>query len=326
VTGRPEKPLDLSTGPVAQFAASLRRLRHEMGSPTYRTMSSRTNYSVSALSIAAGGTRFPSWDCTEAYIRACGVRDEDLLHWRRRWRAADRKIRAEKNAAKARSKARSSAVAEAEAEAYKLFMEVSAEMPATMVKLPSLPVLGVRYVDANPAELATLEEFLIALDQIRVEKGLSLRQIADRSRRTSLPGTSVSGGLSRSQLHDMLNSRAPLRSRHVHAYLLACGVSQNRAAEWLARLYKLQDQDRRARAALAALKARHDETVTMTTTRTRTITQVPHTPVKTPQPATEAPAQEPNPEARGRHRRPNPLARLLRLRFGRTAGDEAVLA
>ncbi|MFJ8583016.1 hypothetical protein [Micromonospora sp. NPDC093277] len=32
------------------------------------------------------------------------------------------------------------------------------------------------HVDADPAEVATLEEVLIALDQMRVERGLSLRR------------------------------------------------------------------------------------------------------------------------------------------------------
>ena len=33
--GRPESPLDPGTGPVARFAAELRKLRAEAGSPTY---------------------------------------------------------------------------------------------------------------------------------------------------------------------------------------------------------------------------------------------------------------------------------------------------
>lgn len=315
MTGRPEKPLDPSTGPVAHFAYYLRLVRKKAGSPTYRTMASRTHYSVTALSIAAGGSRFPSWGCTEAYIRACGVPDEDVARWKRRWATFNEQVRAERLAVKTQAKAR----AEAEAEAHKLSMEATTEIQATVVNQASLPVLGVRYVDADPAEVATVEEFLIALDQMRVERGLSLRQIAERSRRTTLPGTEVSGSLSRSQLHDMLNGRAPLRNRHVLTYLLVCGVSQDRAAEWLARLYKLNDQERRARAALAALQSRPHETITMTstTTRTATIAEVPQT-------LAEAPPASENPETRGRHRRTNPLAKLLRLRLGGTARSEAV--
>ncbi|MFC8850511.1 MULTISPECIES: helix-turn-helix transcriptional regulator [unclassified Micromonospora] len=258
MTGRPEKPLDLSSGPVAQFAHSLRRLRQQAGGPSYRTLAGRTRYSMAALSVAAGGTRFPTWECVEAYIRACGVCDDDLVHhWRQRWSAVDKHVRVQRRAARRAAKvmARTS------------LLEVP-EIPARpVVRRAPLPALDVRYVDANPAAVVTLEEFLTALDQMRVEKGLSLRQVAERSRRTSLPGTDVSGGLTRSQLHDMLNGRAPLRARHVLAYLLACGIPQERAGAWLARLYHLQEQDRRARSALAALKAHPGDSVAAPSSR-----------------------------------------------------------
>jgi transcriptional regulator with XRE-family HTH domain len=313
MTGRPEKPLDPSAGPVAKFAYSLRRLRKEVGVPSYRTLASRTYYSVAALSIAAGGTRFPSWPCVEAYIRACGVRDDDIVHWKRRWSAVDRHVRAERRAAKAKAKAKAS--------------KPSLEVAEVMQTMARLPVLEVRYVDADPADVVTLEEFLTALDQMRIEKGLSLRQVAERSRRTSLPGTEVSGGLSRSQLHEMLNGRAPLRKRHVLAYLLACGVPQDRAAVWLARLYQLHDQERRARAALAAL-SRSAESVTVTTTRTRTVTQAQQDPTEEPrleEGRLEVSSQESEEVAalasRGKHRRPKSWTSLFHRAFTRTTDD-----
>ncbi|MBQ1016689.1 helix-turn-helix domain-containing protein [Micromonospora sp. D93] len=246
--GRPEKPLDPAAGPVTQFAYSLRRLRHEVGSPSYRTLASRTYYSVSTLSIAASGTRFPSWACAEAYVRACGVGGDDIVHWHRRWSAVDEYVRAQRRAQRGAAKNRPAVAAP----------EV-ADVP--LVSPAPLPVLELRYIDADPTLVATLEEFLTALDQMRIEKGLSLRQIAERSRLTSLPGTTASGGLSRSQLHEMLNGKAPLRSRQVGAYLLACGVPQERAITWLTRLYQLVEHDRRAKAALAALKANSTEAI-----------------------------------------------------------------
>ncbi|WP_330441339.1 hypothetical protein OHB44_33400 (plasmid) [Micromonospora sp. NBC_00821] len=249
--GRPEKPLDPAAGPVAQFAYSLRRLRHEVGSPSYRTLASRTYYSVSTLSIAASGGRFPSWACAEAYIRACGVSGDDIVHWHRRWSAVNEHVRAQRRAQRRAAKSRP-AVAALEA----------ADVP--LVSPAPLPVLELRYIDADPAMVATLEEFLTALDQMRIEKGLSLRQIAERSRLTTLPGTTAPGRLSRSQLHEMLNGKVPLRHWQVRAYLLACGVPQARAFAWLIRLDQLADHDRRARAALAALKANSTEAIPTT--------------------------------------------------------------
>ncbi|MEU5780935.1 helix-turn-helix domain-containing protein [Micromonospora lupini] len=278
--GRPEKPLDLAAGPIAQFAYSLRRLRHEVGSPSYRTLASRTYYSVSALSVAASGSRFPSWACAEAYVRACGVGGDDIVHWHRRWSAVDEHVRAHRRAQRRSAKNRP-AVAALE----------GAEVP--LVSPAPLPVLELRYIDADPTLVATLEEFLTALDQMRIEKGLSLRQIAERSRLTSLPGTTASRGLSRSQLHDMLNGKVPLRQRQVGAYLLACGVPQERAITWLSRLYQLVEHDRRAKAALAALKANSTESIPTTA-----VVSAP--PSKTENVGIEETVE---PGQRGRHRR-----------------------
>ncbi|MEU7840647.1 helix-turn-helix transcriptional regulator [Micromonospora sp. NPDC049114] len=309
MTGRPEKPLDPSAGPVAHFAFQLRRLRQEAGGPSYRTMASRTFYSISALSIAAGGLRFPSWKCVEAYIRACGVADEGIAQWKRRWTAVRQQLQHDKRAAREEAKAR------AKAKSRHLSLE-AVQMHTTMDSRASLPVLDVRYVDADPAEVTSIEEFLIALDQMRVEKGLSLRKIADRSRLITLPGTEVSGGLTRSQLHEMLNGRAPLRPRHVLAYLLACGVPQERAALWLSRLHRLRDQERRARAALTALKGQPNVARPVTPTHnTRVFTsgrpvtssgviQIP--PPGQPPAAALRPATD-----RGKHRQRKPWTSLL---------------
>ncbi|KAB1909047.1 hypothetical protein F8279_04950 [Micromonospora sp. AMSO1212t] len=314
MTGRPEKPLDPSAGPVAYFAFQLRRLRQDAGGPSYRTMASRTFYSVSALSIAAGGIRFPSWKCVEAYIRACGVvAEEDMAQWQELWMYVRQELRRSKRAAREEAKNKAKVAARMEA----------VQMHTTMDSRASLPVLDVRYVDADPAEVTSTEEFLIALDQMRVEKGLSLRKIADRSRLITLPGTEVSGGLTRSQLHEMLNGRAPLRPRHVLAYLLACGVPQERAALWLSRLHRLRDQERRARAALTALKSKPSEDNPVTPTPTvihitgtasaasHVLRAVASGVIGAPPP--EQPLAEPfrPPTDRGRHRRRKPWTGLV---------------
>lgn len=47
---RKERPLEGEDGPLRQFAAALRRLRHEAGSPPYRDLAARAHYSVATLS------------------------------------------------------------------------------------------------------------------------------------------------------------------------------------------------------------------------------------------------------------------------------------
>jgi|GEM_PF-2788913 len=80
--GRPEKPVDISGGAVAEFASRLRRLRIDAGSPTYRVMARTALYSASVLSSAANGHRLPTLQVALAYAEACGG---DREEWRRRW-------------------------------------------------------------------------------------------------------------------------------------------------------------------------------------------------------------------------------------------------
>src|SRR5512135_2711941 len=80
--GRPERVLDPTLGPLQQFAYDLRQLRRQAGAPSYRELSRKARYSVTALSEAAGGEALPTLEVTLAYVAACGgERDE----WRSRW-------------------------------------------------------------------------------------------------------------------------------------------------------------------------------------------------------------------------------------------------
>lgn len=85
--GRREKPLDPTDGPVARFAAELRKVRQEAGAPSYRVMAQRAGYSVTTLSQAAAGDKLPSPAVVRAYAEACGA---DPQEWERRWRDAER--------------------------------------------------------------------------------------------------------------------------------------------------------------------------------------------------------------------------------------------
>ncbi|MBV9381481.1 MAG: helix-turn-helix domain-containing protein [Streptosporangiaceae bacterium] len=80
--GRPENPVDPSTGPLAKFAWDLRQLRKAAGRPPYRQLARRAGYSDSALSGAASGRTLPSLEVTLAFVGACGG---DMAAWERRW-------------------------------------------------------------------------------------------------------------------------------------------------------------------------------------------------------------------------------------------------
>jgi Helix-turn-helix domain len=81
--GRPERPVDQHSGPIAELAAQLRRLRDSAGRPSYRELARRASFSTTVLSEAAGGRTLPTLPVVKAYVRACGG---DVGEWEERWR------------------------------------------------------------------------------------------------------------------------------------------------------------------------------------------------------------------------------------------------
>ncbi|WP_433170206.1 helix-turn-helix domain-containing protein [Actinoallomurus sp. CA-150999] len=90
--GRPERPLDPTQGPLADFAHDLRALRHKAGTPSYRRMAAEAHFSATALSRAASGKALPSLDVTLAFVAAC---DGDTRVWEDRWHALRGELRGE---------------------------------------------------------------------------------------------------------------------------------------------------------------------------------------------------------------------------------------
>ncbi|MFI5928524.1 NBR1-Ig-like domain-containing protein [Micromonospora sp. NPDC051543] len=78
--------------PAQRFAEQLRTLRSAAGDPSFRKMAGRSGrISHTTLHEAAAGTRFPSWETTREFVRACEA-DEAL--WRGRWEEAQRPVTA----------------------------------------------------------------------------------------------------------------------------------------------------------------------------------------------------------------------------------------
>ncbi|MEV8505844.1 NBR1-Ig-like domain-containing protein [Actinoplanes sp. NPDC051475] len=71
-----------------QFAEQLRALRDSVGDPSFRAMAARSGrISHTTLYEAAAGLRFPSWETTREFVRAC---DGDEAAWRIKWKDAQR--------------------------------------------------------------------------------------------------------------------------------------------------------------------------------------------------------------------------------------------
>src|SRR4051794_2372055 len=73
-----------------RFAEQLRILRAAVGDPSFRKMAGRSGrISHTTLHEAAAGTRFPSWETTREFVRAC---EADEPEWRLRWEGAQRTV------------------------------------------------------------------------------------------------------------------------------------------------------------------------------------------------------------------------------------------
>jgi transcriptional regulator with XRE-family HTH domain len=83
VSGRPQNQIG-GTGPVADQARQLRLLREHAGL-TLRDLAELTKYSLGTLSRATAGRALPTWEVTEAIVRACGG---NLPEWADRWKEA----------------------------------------------------------------------------------------------------------------------------------------------------------------------------------------------------------------------------------------------
>src|SRR5262245_56156980 len=70
--------------PVARWARLLRAELQRAGTPTRREMEKRVHHSASTISAVDKGLALPTWEKSEAYLRACDVPEADLPGWRQR--------------------------------------------------------------------------------------------------------------------------------------------------------------------------------------------------------------------------------------------------
>jgi Helix-turn-helix domain len=82
--GRKHNPIE-DPGPVGQFAGRLRDRRAQKPGLTYRDMADLGYCSHSVFADAAAGKKLPTWEVTEAFVRACGADDEEVGQWRTSW-------------------------------------------------------------------------------------------------------------------------------------------------------------------------------------------------------------------------------------------------
>src|ERR1700691_496159 len=69
--GRPEKPVDPSSGPRARLAQELRDLRTNCAVPTLKILADYVGVDQRRLGEAARDGSRPSWHAVESYVQGC---------------------------------------------------------------------------------------------------------------------------------------------------------------------------------------------------------------------------------------------------------------
>jgi hypothetical protein len=79
--GRRLNPIQ-DPGPIGKFAQRLRDRREQAGTPPFRQMAKATFCSHAVLADACAGKTLPTWEVTEAFVRALGADDDEVERWK----------------------------------------------------------------------------------------------------------------------------------------------------------------------------------------------------------------------------------------------------
>ncbi|MFY1616072.1 NBR1-Ig-like domain-containing protein [Micromonospora sp. WMMD736] len=126
--------------PAERFAEQLRALRSAAGDPSFRKMAGRSGrISHTTLHEAAAGTRFPSWETTREFVRAC---DADETVWRRRWEEAQPSETADRSSRDGDVAPATAAPASTEQGVLQAVADPQAEEPVVSTRRSRLPWLN----------------------------------------------------------------------------------------------------------------------------------------------------------------------------------------
>lgn len=258
---RPEKeiPLDI---PMSQrsLALDMRSLRRDSGL-TVRELAEEINYSQTAVSQATNGKAVPSWDIVEAFVQGCGYQG-DMERWKRAHRAARRD-----------AKGTSSSEDTGETPVPRLALVPRLRRPSEQPVPPPAPVqpdgllalvqqareferkdkrvTSVTSADHMHTALAlctTPEDVIELMNELVNDKGLSLQELEERSRR-HYP-------ISNTTFTQVLNGNSLPTTEWLHIFLSACGLEEERTVMWHFTVTRIRIAQMRQRERQGVLRSR----------------------------------------------------------------------
>ncbi|MFJ1610454.1 hypothetical protein ACIOHS_45200 [Streptomyces sp. NPDC088253] len=236
---RPEKEIYSGASPELVHLIQQMRDRRNAYSLSYSTLASNSHYSVASLSTAASGRRVPSWHIVQAYVTGCDPDNPptaaEMDQWKTWWNTADaaqnddllapdeaaspakkpkKKAAAAKGGRNTRQKVEEQeTLAELFHEAVKAFNDGHDRQPPQ-----------VDPVRAGLLLCTTPQDFYDLLKQLRKKAGLTLDDV--------VRAAMTYEDFPRSALREISMEKLIPGTEALHAYLMACGVPQERAMPW----------------------------------------------------------------------------------------------
>jgi hypothetical protein len=261
--GRPENPITADS-PEALLALDLREVRVLADNPKLRTMADRSGYSIAALSKAASGKAFPTWECTRAYLIGCDVQDGKVFNdFRRKWEATQKAVKLRRSVADSGNfPGRARGVSKV---ALRSTLPSMAPMPDPLspeTQTGEEQIIDLytsspgRYPLAELNQVTSSQELVDALNDLVARSGHTATGLVARIGASNLPtighrnGTTISAGTVR----DVLAGRRRLTCEAVVRIVDACGGTEQEKAVWSAHCRRVQRIKRRAQAALDDVK------------------------------------------------------------------------
>ncbi|WP_405933657.1 helix-turn-helix domain-containing protein [Streptomyces sp. NBC_00827] len=237
---RPEKEIHPTASlSLRSLAIELRRLRNESGL-TYSQLAQRSHYSSAALSTAASGKSVPTWETVHAFVLGCGY-DGDLERWKRMHRAARRDAGRSSSEDTGENPLPRPAVGSRVTRVLRRPGELiqTDPAPAQPEGLLALVQQALEYerkdrrvtrvmaADHTHTALAlctTAEDVIELMNELVREKGLSIPELVERSRK-HYP-------ISDSTFTQVLGGYQLPTTEWLYIFLSACGLEEDRTVIW----------------------------------------------------------------------------------------------
>jgi hypothetical protein len=246
MAGRIPNPLPTEPSALRDLAERLREVREAAGGLTYRDMAKTGLMTASALSQAASGLKYPTWECVEAFLRGCDADRLTIGNIKPLWEAAEM----EKKARKAGITDGVLGVRAGSGAQVEVMTAALADRMSMPVSDPAGPVA----VD-EPRPVKDYQELTTVLREIMQAAGLTVAEVLRRSRfLTAADGEGEVVALRKTTVYDTFKNKTRPSESFIRAFLTSCGTHPAKVEGWVNVYRKLRREEKLVESALKTLQ------------------------------------------------------------------------